>query len=178
MPEPRGQQRFHVTPQHRRLHHHRIPAGEQHASHFPVSPQIALPAVPLAAGELQLVDADELRPAEAVGAVGVAGLTRRREEQHRLTVLVLDTRYRLAVQQRHVQLQLPGGMRVQRVLDLPSRRRDLLLRRAATNQPVHPAELLGGQHLRLREGQLEDWILWDGGPIDQLVNDVLVHSER
>ena len=43
---------------------------------------------------LQVLHADELRPAEAVRAVGVAGLPLAGEEQHRLAVLVLQARQR------------------------------------------------------------------------------------
>src|SRR5205085_1861505 len=38
--------------------------------------------------------------------------------------------------------------------------------------------LLEGEHPGLRERELEDWILGDRAPIDQLLNDIVVSPER
>ena len=60
--------------------------------------------------EAEVRVADELRPAEAVGAVRVARLRGRREEEDRLGVLVLHAREFGLL--RGVQSFLAGGVRV------------------------------------------------------------------
>ena len=76
----RREQRLDVSAQHRRLHHHRVAAGDQHAAHLRVVADVVHQLIRLAARELQVGVTDELRPAETVAAIGVAGLPLRREK--------------------------------------------------------------------------------------------------
>ena len=131
----------------------------------------------LAIRKLEFLDADELRPAEAVSAVRVTRLARRREKQQSLTVLVLHTGQGLAVQFRYVQLHLARRMRVQSALDFPSSGLDRLFGRLTSYEAIHPAEILTAQHRRLRKCELKHGILGDVRPIDQLLDDVVVDSE-
>ena len=116
--QARVEQRLDVAPEHRLAHDHRIPAGDQDAGHLGVLAEVGDQRADIIGGHLQLGLVHELRPPEAVGAVGVAGLALPGEEQHRLRVLVLQPRQRPAVQAGRVQQQLPGRMRVEPHPDL------------------------------------------------------------
>ncbi len=172
------EQRFDVPPQHRLAHDHRVAAGEQHTAHLGVFPYIARQLLDVVVGHLQVRDAHELRPAEAVGAVRVAGLTLLREEEHRLAVLVLEARDRLLAGLGNVQLQLPGRVRIELEPDLVGRGRDLLLGGLVLEQAGDVVDVLGRQHVLLREDQPEHRILERAVPVDQLVHNVGVRPER
>ena len=131
----------------------------------------------LARSESQPVDPDELSPPKTVGAIGMAGLTTGGEQEHGLAVLVLASWKRLSVHHRNVEFELPGWMRVHPHLDLPSRSGHHVLGRAGTYQIVHVVEVGTREHADLGEEQLKDGVRWDVGPVDQLVENIVVHPE-
>jgi hypothetical protein len=110
---------------------------------------------------------DELRPPEAVAAVGVTGLALRREVQHGLAVLVLQA----GGFGGHVG-QLGGRVRIQTRTDVPHQRGKCARRHRREPQLVSQRE-----HAPLREDQLEDRIARHVPPVDQFPQDVLVHPE-
>ena len=83
--------------------------------------QVARELFDVLVGELEVVESDELRPAEAERAVRVARLARGGEEEDRLVILVLDARNGFAVHGRDVVRGLARGVRVEFVLDLADR---------------------------------------------------------
>ena len=98
-----------------------IAAGEEHVGDLGVLAEIARELIDVLVRELHVVEADELRPAEAEGAVGVTGLTVGWEEEGGLVVLVLDAGNGLAVDGRHVVGHLAGRVGIQFELDLADR---------------------------------------------------------
>jgi hypothetical protein len=140
-------------------------------------PQVGHQLVSLVSGELEFVDPDELGPAEAVSAESVTGLARRGEEQHRLAVLVLHPLQALVTEHGNVELQLTRRVRVELVLDLPRRHFELGGGHAAADEIVHAPVCIVAEHLGLWEGQLEDRVVRDVGPVDQVVDDVVVHTK-
>mmetsp|Transcript_17172 Transcript_17172/g.34860 ORF Transcript_17172/g.34860 Transcript_17172/m.34860 type:complete len:338 (-) Transcript_17172:604-1617(-) len=66
------------------LHEHGVSAGEENVGHLRVLVEVCEERAGVLLGEAQVGIADELRPSEAVRAVGVAGLAGSREEKHRL----------------------------------------------------------------------------------------------
>ena len=173
-----GEQRLDVFPQDGGPHDHRIAAGEQHALHLAVRAKVRDERFRFAVREFQLVDADELRPTEAIGAVGVAGLALAREEENCLAVLVLKSRERASVEGRDVELHLAGRMRVQPLLDLSRRRAHPCLVGADPDEVNHPRHVLPGEHPGLRERQLVDRVFGDVVPPDEILDDVVVDPER
>ena len=172
------QQRLEVVAQVARLHHHRVAAGDQQVGDFGVLAQVVVQHARLGRGDAQLLVADELRPAEAEGAVAVAGLALAGEEQHRLAVLVLHAVEPVAVLvARHVHLHLIGRVRVERVTDRIDRLLELTLGRLAADQLGDALVVLGREHAALREGELEDRIGGHVRPVDQLVDHVLIDAE-
>jgi hypothetical protein len=127
--------------------------------------------------ELHVVHADELRPAEAEGAVGVAGLARAREEQHRFLVLVLQAFQGRVVHARDVVGHLAGRVRIHAHADLVHQLGDgggiLLVQHQVAQLLVFAA----GQHVAVREGQAVDRIVGDAVPVDQLLHHVFVGAE-
>ncbi len=103
------EQRLDAGMQVRRAHDQRIPAREQDVRDLRVPPQVLVEGLRRALREPQALHADELRPAEAVGAVGMARLAAPRKEQHRFAILVLHTLKGSAIEARHVVLELAGG---------------------------------------------------------------------
>jgi hypothetical protein len=83
------QERLEKFSQRARIHDHRIAPGDQDVGDLRVHLQVVHQFAALARIELQVIHADELRPAKAKGAIGVAGLAGAGEEQHRFLVLVL-----------------------------------------------------------------------------------------
>ncbi len=139
--------------------------------------QVPHQALDVVRGHLQVRLADELRPAEAVCAVRVAGLSLLGEEENGLRVLVLHARHRLAAGPRDVEFHLPRRVRVEphphRVrghLDLPGRR----LRAEQSGDARH---IFLGEHVLLREHQPVYRVVGDVRPVDQLVDDVRVGAE-
>jgi hypothetical protein len=174
----RGQQRLDVPAQHRGAHDHRVAAGDQHAGHLVVLPQVVRHPVDLGGGHLELGLVHELGPPEAVRAVGVAGLSLLGEDQHRLGVLVLNAGQWLIAQVGDVQRQLPGGVRVEPHPDLVRRRLDLRLGRALGQQGGDVLHVGRGEHVSLREHQPVDRVIRRRGPVDELLDDVRVGAER
>jgi hypothetical protein len=118
----------------------------------------------------------ELRPAEAVAAVRVAGLALPREEQHGLGVLVLQAGQWPAVQAGRVQQQLPSRVRVQP--DLVRRGAQPGRGRTAVEQVRDPAHVRLGQHVRLGEDEPVDRVVGSRVPVDEVLDHVRVRPER
>ena len=95
--EARVEQRFHVPSQDRGLHDHRVSAGKKDARYFCMISEVFDQGFGLPCGEFELVDAHELSPSKAVGAIRVTGLSRGREEQDRFRILVLYTQERFSI---------------------------------------------------------------------------------
>ena len=109
----------------------------------------------------------------------MAGLPLTRKEQQCLPVLVLCPGQGCAVlQERNIQLLLARRVRVEAALDVACRGLDLAVVGVVLHQRVHPVEVVGVEHLALREGQLVDRVVGDRVPVDQPVDDVLIGPER
>ena len=80
-------------------------------------PEIAEQVIGLRRLELDVLQPHELRPPEAVGAVGMAGLPRRGKEQQGLAVLVLQPRKPLPVEHRDVMGELSCRMGIEALPD-------------------------------------------------------------
>ena len=141
-------------------------------------PQIRGQLIHLSRREPELVDADELRPTKAIRTVAVARLTCSGEEQDGLPILVLNTVERPPVHARHVQLSLAAGVRVHALVDRAGRRVQRFLRRTPPNQGNDLVEVLGAQHFALGKGQLIHRVVRNPVPVDQLLDDILVHPKR
>ena len=159
-------------------HDHRVAAGEQHVGHRRVELEVGHQPVDLLAGELEVVELHELRPPEAIGAVGVAGLALGGEEQHRLPVLVLHALHHLFLQEPGVHLHLARGMGVEAELDLPGCGLDLGLGRFSLDQIGDAGEVLGVEHPLLGEGELEHRVVGHVVPVDQLFAHIVVGLKR
>ena len=172
------QQGLDVRRQVLRRHDQRVATGEQHVGHVRMAAQVGDQLVHLTRGELQLVHADELRPTETEAAVCVAGLPLTRKEEDRFAVLVLHPRQGLAFEQRHVVFELPCRMRVEAKADATCG--SLYRRRIGTalQQAGNFVEVLGAQHVALREGESEHRIVGYAIPVDELLYHVVVGLER
>ena len=130
--------------------------------------------------EPQVGVADELGPAEAVGAVGVAGLPVRGEVEHRLAVLVLQARrWQPSGPTGTFERQLLGRVRVELGADVAhqvgqARPGELP---AGGDGRERTARARRGQHAVLGEDQLEDRVVGHPRPVDQLVEHVLRDAE-
>ena len=173
-----GQQRLDVAAQDRRLHHHRVAAGDQHAADLRVLADVTRQLLGLLAGELQVGIADELRPTKTVATIGVAGLALRREKQHGLLILVLHTGNHFAVELGHVQLHLPGRVRVEFAANLIGGELDLRLGCIAHHEVAHALVIRLLQHAALRKGELKNRVVRDVAGIDQVLDHVIIHAER
>ena len=112
------------------LHHHRVAPGDQQIGHLGVMFEIAVQEVCLGGGHAQLFVADELCPAEAEGAVAVAGLALAGKEQDRFAILVLQAVQPLARgARRDIQLHLPGRVWIQLRAQLRGKGLDFLTRK-------------------------------------------------
>ncbi|MFD9283981.1 hypothetical protein ACFWD7_43250 [Streptomyces mirabilis] len=162
------QERFDVAAQHLGAHHHRVAARDERAGDLRVGAQIGGCGGDVVGGDAQVGLADELGPAEAVRAVGVADLALAREDQHRLRVLVLEAGEAPPFVHGDVGVELAGGMRVELHPDLVGRAQDVGLRGVLRQQFRHLLEVGLGQHLGLRERQPEDRVVRYGrrtGPV-------------
>ena len=177
MLQPRFQQWLDIPAQHGCAHDHRVAAGDQHARHLAVLPEVVDDPAQVRGGHLEPGLIHELGPPEAVRAVRVAGLALLGEDQDRLRVFVLHSGQRFIVEVGDVQRQLPGGVRVQPHPHIMRGRRDLLVGRATGQQPRDPGDVPGGQHVRLREHEAVDRVVGGHGPVDQFVDDVSVGPE-
>src|SRR5947209_14639314 len=122
-------------------------------------------------------DADELGPSEAERAERVASLAGRGEHEACLVILVLHSGNGFIAVTRHVVVELSGWVRIEAVSNLAHLALDVLPV-SGGNCLLHAQTLLEGEHPGLRERELEDWILGDRAPIDQLLNDIVVSPER
>ena len=174
----RAEQRLDVAAQHPGTHDHRIPAGDQHRRHLSVPPEVAGDPVDVRGGHLQVGLIHELRPAETVRAVRMAGLALLGKHQHGLVVLVLHARQRFLAEIRHVQGELPGGMRVQPHPDLVDGPSQLCLGRPVGEQAGDAVHVRRGQHGCLREDQAEYRVVGRRVPVDEAVHHVGVGTER
>ena len=177
MLQPRFEQRFDVPAQDGRAHDHRVAARDEHARHLAVLAEIADNPAQVGRGHLEIRLVHELRPAEAVRAVRVAGLALLGEDQDGLRVLVLHPGQRLVVEIWDVERQLPGGMRVQPHPYLMCRGRDFRLGCAAGQERGDPGNVRGGQHVGLREDQAVERVVGGRAPVDEFVDDVGVGPE-
>ena len=173
-----GQQRLDAGSQVAGLHHQRVAAGDQHIGHLGMAAQVVAQLARFLRGNAQILVTDKLCPAEAEGAVAVTHLAGAGEEQHRLPVLMLQPLYALAVELGYVVFQLPGWVRVQGGAHFGDYGVELLGRPFLAQGLGHALEIFRGQHAALGEGQLEDGVVRHCGPVDQLVDDVLVDPER
>ncbi len=176
--QPRVEQRLDVLPEHPRAHDHRVAAGDQDAGDLAMRPQVGGHPGHVVRGHLQVWLTDELRPAEAVGAVRVAGLPLFREDQDSLRILVLNARKRLVGHGRDVQRELARRVRIQSHPHRPRRGLYVAVGCAAREQARYGPDVLRGQHVGLREDQPVDRIIGSGVPVDQTLHDVLVCPER
>src|SRR5690554_6049226 len=175
--ELRLQQRLQVLHQVLGLHYHGVATGHQQIGHFGVFLQVAVQFLGIGAGHFQVFVTDKLCPAEAEGAVAVAGLALGREEQHGLAVLVLHAVQYFAIQLRHVHFHLAGRVRIQLVADFLGGGLDVLFLCAFAVQPGHALVMFVFQHAFLREDKLVDGVVWYLVPVDQFVDHVFVNPE-
>mmetsp|Transcript_10062 Transcript_10062/g.17982 ORF Transcript_10062/g.17982 Transcript_10062/m.17982 type:complete len:242 (-) Transcript_10062:14-739(-) len=154
-----------------RAHDHRVAAGHEHVRDLLVLVEILEEACGLLLCEAQLVVANELRPAEAVGAVGVASLGGGREHEGSFRVLVLDAGQLVLL--RRVESLLASRVRVELFADFGYR----------VNQLHGVATLLGRnkllaifgrEHLESRHDERVHRVFAEvvGLPVDELFNEV------
>src|SRR5690554_1514944 len=159
------------------LHYHGVATGHQQVGHFGVFLQVAVQFLGIGAGHFQVFVTDKLRPAEAEGAVAVAGLALGREKQHGLAVLVLYSVQHFAIQLRHVHFHLAGRVRVQLVADFLGGGLDVLLVGTLAVQLRHLFVMFVLEHTLLREYELIDGIVRYLVPVDQFVDHIFVDPE-
>merc|ERR1719197_2474055 len=150
-----------------RLHDARIATGEEDVGHERLGAQVVVQLLCLSV--VEGVKTNELCPAEAVRAVRVTVLALRRKEQHGLLVLVLHAVNTPSVRANWpVELDLPGRMRIHLQPDAVDQvpPRDLLL--AALERVDDEVDAVGVQHALLWKSQLENGIVRDVGPVDEL----------
>jgi hypothetical protein len=175
---PRIDERRDVPAEHRLAHDHGIAPGDQDAGHLLMLAQVGHQRADVVGGHLQLGLVHELRPAEAVAAVRVAGLALPGEEEHGFRVLVLQAGQRPAVQAGRVQQQLAGRMGVEAHPDLVRGGAQPGLGCAAVDHVREPSHVRPGQHVRLGEDEPVDRIIGGGLPVDQVLHHVRVRPER
>ncbi len=127
-------------------------------------------------GLLQLRPVHELRPAEAVAAVAVAGLPLAREHKKRLGILVLQAPGIEIVVLGNVHAELVAWVRVQRVLHLRDGLPDRFLV-AGQHGLLDQLEVLGLEHVAMGERQPVDRVVGRLGPVDQLVDHIAADLE-
>ena len=175
--ELRLQQGFQVLNQVLGFHHHGVATGDQQVGHFGVLLQVAVQLLGISAGHFQVFVTHKLRPAEAEGAVAVAGLALGREEQHGFAVLVLHAVQHLAVQFRHVHFHLARRVRVQFVPDFLGHGLNFLLVGTLAMQCRHSFVMFVLEHTLLREYELIDGVVRYLVPVDQFVDHIFVDPE-
>ena len=172
-------QRFEIVRQMRRLHHHRVAAGQEHVGDFAMGAQVIMQLRRFGAGNAQVLVAHELGPAETEGAIRVAGLALTGEEQHRLAIFVLQAvQPHALVVAGHVHFHLIGRMRIKVLSHLVDGGIEHGLIGPLANKLGDPLVMFGGQHAPLGERELIDGIVRNVVPVDQFVDDVLVDAER
>src|SRR5690554_2484775 len=176
--EFRLQQGFQVLHQVFGFHHHGVATGHQQVGHFGVLFQVAVQLLGIGAGHFQVFVTNKLGPAEAEGAVAVAGLALGREKQHGLTVLVLYAVEYFAIQLRHVRFHLAGGVWVQFVTDDFGGSLDVFFVGTLAMQLRHLLVMFVLEHALLGEDELIDGVVRYLVPVDQFVNHVFVNPER
>ncbi len=175
--QARAQQRFDIVANQARRHGHRVAPGEEHVGHFRVTPQVFDQVVDLARLEPQALKVDELRPAEAEGAVGVARLALGGEEEHGLAVLMLHSLQLASVQFRNVPGHLSRRVGIHPHPDLLGQAADVLRVAPGPDQAGDSLELLGAQHVPMGKGEPEHRVIRDAVPVDQMVDHVVVDLE-
>src|SRR5690606_1659111 len=175
--EFRLQQRLQVLHQVFGLHHHGIAAGDEQVGNLGVFLQVAVELLSFGAGHLEVFVTDELCPAEAEGAVAMAGLALSREKQHGFPVFVLHAVQHFAVQFRHVHFHLAGRVRVQFVPDHFGGGLDVFFVSAVTMQLRHLLVMFVLEHALLRENELIDGVVRYFVPVNQFVDHVFVDPE-
>ena len=138
--------------------------------------EIAGELIDVLVGKLHVVEANELGPSEAEGAVGVTGLTVGWEEERGLVVLVLNAGNGLAVDGRHVVGHLPGRVGIQFELDLSDRGIEVSLD-PGIHERFDAIKLRDREHVSMGECQSEDGVVRDRIPVNQLFHDVFVRPE-
>ena len=171
------QQRLDQRPQIAGLHHHGVAAGDQYIGDLPMFPQVGLEFAGLFGGNLQVLVAHELGPAETEGAIAVADLPGRGEEQHGFAIFVLETVDALPVDGRNVVFQLACRVWIQAGPDICDDGIPLGPGQVLPQGVGDPLKSLGFEHLPLREQQLKDRVLRYPVPVDQLVDYIVVDPE-
>ena len=173
----RGEHRIHVACQVRGLHHHGVTAGEKKIGDVRVLSQMAVQAACLLGIDFHVL-ADELCPAEAERAVGVARLAAAREEENGLAVLVLDAFKGCVVRvPGDVEFPLAGRMGVEAVANRRDNRGDLFFGSTSTHEIRDPGEVALIEHPRLRERHLVDGVVRYARPVDQFIDHIAVGPE-
>jgi hypothetical protein len=159
-------------------HGQRIASGEQEVGHFGVPPQVFDEQLGFAHREFPRFDADKLRPAEAKSAVGMAGLSTARKEERRFAVLVLHAAEFLAVQLGDVIVHLPARIRIEPGADAVGRGLYLCPVGRSAEGGRHFPVVVGEEHAALRKSEHEHRVVGDVGPVDQLIDDIVIGLER
>ena len=171
------EQRFDVSGQGARSHHHGVAPGDEHVGHLGMNAEVGAEKRSIADHLLQSGITHELRPAKAVATVGVAGLSLRRKEEHGLAVLVLHALQSLAVEKRDVPVELPGGVRIQFAAKSIGDGPDLGGAAIAIHQTGDGPESVPWEHVSMGKRQTVDRIVGNVGPVDQFVHHVVVDLE-
>ncbi len=160
-----------------RLHDQGVAPGEEDVRHFGVCTEVFDDELGVAHGKFELVHAYKLRPAEAKGAVGVAGLPLTGEEEHGLPVFVLHAGELGALYLRYILGALPGRVGVELHPDFVGDELELGLARARPDGFGHLFVMGRLQHILLRESEDVDGVVLVAAPVDELLYDVVVGFE-
>ena len=140
--------------------------------------QIAVQALGVPGRDFQLLVADELGPAEAEGAIGVAGLALAGKEQDGFAVFVLQSLEDFGFVGGNVEFALPGRMGIEAGADFRGRAVDFLPWSIADQKVRNAPVVVLSQHPPLRENQLVERIVGHPVPVDQMFDHVAVGPER
>jgi hypothetical protein len=171
------EQRLDISPDDGLAHDHGVAAGDQDAGHLGMPAKVAHHLADVVGGELQVRVTDELRPSEAVGAVGVTGLPLFGEDQRGFVIFVLHARHRLLVHLRDVELLLTCRVRVELRAYAVRFGLDLGVGRFGLQQIGQPGDVSSGKHVLLREDELVDGVVGRCRPIYEFIHDIGVRPE-
>ncbi|MDD3884597.1 MAG: hypothetical protein PHW66_06645 [Gallionella sp.] len=129
------------------------------------------------AGKFDIGQSDELRPAEAERAIGMASLSLAGKEQYCLPIFVLHAVQRFTFENRHIVVSLPRGMGIELHTNPVCSRLDHRLLRAVLQKLRHFIVMFPAKHFLLRKGECKDRIVGGLVPIDELLDDVIICLE-